>query len=252
MIRAVLFDVGGTFHTVHNDDALRVAFARRLKERLRVYDIAIEATSEELAAALYTNGEIYKHWSEDALCELPQPRIWNEFYLKDYHIGEDRLAPIAEELSFLYDYERVCNKRRPHLLKTIQELHQTGVRMGVVSNIISTSFVPHILNEYGIAQYMECVVMSSSAGFRKPNAEIFQLALRQMGLGAAETAYVGDTISRDVLGARNAGLGLMIQITNPAIAHRDAAYAKSGPAPDYRIDDFYEIAGIIRAHNAGK
>lgn len=249
MITTVLFDIGGTLHTVTNSGELARAFARRLIERLAVYDIAIETPYAEFAEMLRRNAEEYKHWSEESLCELPAPRIWNEFYLKQYGIGEERLAPIAEELSFLYDYERVSNKRRPRLAETMEELHAQGVRMGIISNIISTSFVPHIVKEYGIEKYMECVVMSSAAGCRKPDARIFEIAMDELGVTREETAYVGDTISRDVLGAHNAGLAMMIQIRNPAIAHRDAAFAEKGPAPDFLIGELWEIPDIIRGYN---
>lgn len=250
MIKAVLFDVGGTLHTVTNNDGLRTAFARRLIDRLAVYDILIDMSPVELGALLHENAEEYKRWSQESLCELPGPRIWDEYYLAQFKIGRERLAPIAEELSFLYDYERVCNKRRPNMLQAIEELHKAEIRMGIISNIISTSFVPHILREYGIAQYMECVVLSSEAGCRKPDARIFDLAMDQLGLGADEVAYVGDTISRDVLGAKNAGLAMMIQIRNPVIAHRDAAFRENAPKPDSLIEDLGEIPRIIRDYNA--
>ncbi len=250
MIKAVLFDIGGTLHTVRNSEALAVAFAHRLIDRLAVYDIAIETPCGEFAKRLHQNAEDYKHWSEKSLTELPAPRIWNEFYLKQYGIGEETLAPIAEELSFLYDYERVCNKRRPGVVETMRDLHALNMRMGIISNIISTSFGPHMVKEYGIEPYMECVVMSSVTGCRKPGAKIFEIAMQELGVGREETAYVGDTISRDVLGARNAGLAMMIQIRNPAIAHRDAAFADRGPAPDYLIDELCEIPDIIRKYNA--
>ncbi|HWQ57613.1 MAG TPA: HAD family hydrolase [Clostridia bacterium] len=250
MIQAVLFDIGGTLHTVTNTPALARAFARRLIDRLAVYGIVIPTPPEEFAKMLHENAEEYKHWSEKSLRELPAPRIWNEYYLRQYGIGEEALAPIAEELSFLYDYERVCNKRRPRLAETMRELRAQNVRMGIVSNIISTSFGPHMALEYGIAEHMECIVMSSVTGCRKPGAEIFEIAMRELGVTRGETAYVGDTISRDVLGARNAGLALMIQIRNPAIAHRDAAYVKKGPEPDFLIDELYEIPAIMREYNA--
>lgn len=249
MIDVVLFDVGGTIHTVTNNEALRTAFAGRLRERLADYGINIDGDNREIGRRLHENAEAYKHYSEETRAELPQKRIWNEFYLKDYRIGEERLAPIAEELSFLYDYERVRNLRRPHLAETLDALRRMGVRMGVVSNIISTSFVPHILNEYGIAHYMDCVVLSSETGVRKPDPAAFDAALTLMGASRERTAYVGDTLSRDVLGARNASLGLMILIGNPAVAHRDAAFVGSGLEPDFRIDDLAEIPGIIETYN---
>lgn len=247
MIQAVLFDIGGTLLTVTNSPALRTAFAQRLKDRLLLYGIRIDTPAEALGVQLHENAERYKHWSEETLVELPQPRIWNEFYLPEYAIGEERLAPIAEELSFLYDYERVCNLRRPHLAETMRALSGMGLRLGVISNVISTSFTPHILREYGIGGYMEQIVLSSETRCRKPGAEIFRIALERMDLRPEEAAYVGDTISRDVLGARNAGLGLMIQIRNPAIAHRDAAFQGGGPAPDHLIDDLYEIPALVGA-----
>ena len=80
--------------------------------------------------------------------------------------------------------------------------------------------------------------MSSSTGIRKPDPRIFEIALKEMGVSAAETGYVGDTISRDVLGARNAHLGLAVRINNPSIAHRDAAFRGSGaPEGDFVIEE---------------
>ncbi len=249
MIQAVLFDIGGTLHTVRNSPALAAAFAVRLIDRLAVYGIEIPSPPEEFVRTLHANAEAYKSWSEQTLAELPAARIWNEYYLAPYNIGEERLAPIAEELSFLYDYERVCNLRRPGLTETLKELDAMGLRLGVVSNIISTSFVPHILREYGVDHMMQCVVMSSAAGIRKPDARIFEIAMRELGVSPDATAYVGDTLSRDVLGARNAGLALMIQIENPAIAHRDEKYLERGLEPDYFIRELLEVPEIIRAYN---
>lgn len=246
MLKAVLFDIGGTLHTVQNNSALRQAFAKRLIDRLSVYDIHLDTTPALLSDILHDNAEAYKHWSEESKAELPPVRIWNEYYLKDFHIGEEALSPIAEELSFLYDYARVCNKRRPYIKETVSALSDMGLRQGIISNIISTSFVPHILREYGIHRAMECVVMSSEAGCRKPDPRIFQIAMEQLGVCAEETAYVGDTISRDVLGARNAGLRLMIQIHNPVIAHRDAHLNKDAHLPDHYIYELNEIPDIVR------
>jgi putative hydrolase of the HAD superfamily len=248
MIKAVLFDIGGTLHTVTNNAKLARSFAKRLERRLAVYDIHIDTPYDELAFTLHENAEDYKHWSEETLRELPNAKIWNEYYLKEYHIGEERLAPIAEELSFLYDYERVQNKRRPKLYETMEELHNDGLQLGIISNIISSSFVPHIVKEYGIDQFMDVIICSSDVGVRKPSPKIFEIALERLGLQASEMAYVGDTISRDVRGAQAAHLGLMIQIRNPAIAHRDVGMENVPPA-DFIIDELWEIPAIIRKVN---
>lgn len=249
MIRAVLFDLGGTLHTSSSPEGRDVWFARRLIERLGDYGVTLDARPEELAVRLHENSEVYKKWSEESLKELPSAQIWSEYYLRDYGITEEQLAPFAEELSFLYDYERVKVMRRPHLQETMADLHGMSVRLGMISNIISASVVPHFLREYGIDQYMECVICSSAVGVRKPSADIFRAAEQELGLKPEELAYVGDTISRDVRGVRNAGWRLMIQIRNPSIAHRDKGLENSGFQPDYLIEDLAEIPGIIQWEN---
>ena len=250
MISTLLFDLGGTLHSVRRTDASCLRFAGHLIDRLSQYGVDLDTTPAALAEIIRKNGEEYKRRGERDLTELSQGEIWNDYYLKEFRIGRDRLDPIAEELSFLYDYERVINMRKPRLRETVLELHGMGIRMGVVSNIISTSLVPHMLNEYGISEYMECVVLSSSAGIRKPDPRIFFMALDRMGVGAAETGYVGDTLSRDVLGARNAGLGLAVRISNPSAAHRDAALlGPDAPREDYLIEELYELPDIVRRVN---
>lgn len=249
MLKAVLFDLGGTLHTASSPAGRAEWFAQRLLCRLADYEIRLETTPERLARLLQENSEQYKRMSEQTLRELPGPKIWNDYYLRDFAIGEERLAPIAEELSFLYDYERVRILRRPHLVQTMQTLREMGLRMGVISNIISTSVVPHFLREYGVEQFMDCVILSSVTGVRKPSADIFRIAERAMGLKPEELAYVGDTISRDVRGVRNAGWRLMIQIYNPGAAHRDRGLEGAGFRPDYSIEDLAEIPAILEQEN---
>ena len=173
------------------------------------------------------------------------------WFLREQNLTPEQLSPMSEELSFLYDYERVRVMRRPHLAQTMQSLKDMGIRMGVISNIISRSVVPHFLAEYGIDGFMDCVITSCGTGIRKPDPEIFRIAERKMGLAPEELAYVGDTISRDVRGTRAAGWRLMIQIRNPGVAHRDKGLENGPWKPDYLIDDLAEIPDIIARENGG-
>lgn len=249
MIRAVLFDVGGTLHEVRRESGLDLRFSQLLLDRLAQCGITLPIDAAALTPLLHQNAETYKHWSEEHRVELPACRIWNEYYLGDFHVGEERLRPISEELSVLYDAVRVRNVPRPHMRETIHTLFDMGLVLGIISNIISQTFVPQLLEEYGIAPCMSCVILSSTAGVRKPDARIFEKAADACGVPCSQMAYVGDTLSRDVLGCRNAGLALSVQIRNPSIAHRDTAF-KNTVAPDVRIDDLAEIPGIIRSYNS--
>ena len=139
--------------------------------------------------------------------------------------------------------------RRPWIKETLDALRDQGMKLGLISNIISLSAAPHFLKEYGVRDYMDCMVLSSAAGIRKPSAEIFRIAERELGLGPEELAYVGDTLSRDVKGVRNAGWRLMIQIKNPGAAKRDKGLEHAGLRPDYLIEGLEEIPEIIRREN---
>lgn len=249
MIKAVLFDLGGTLHTADSPPGREEWFARRLLERLGDYGMELAVEPAVLARRLHENAEEYKHASERDLRERPAAEIWADWYLRDWDLGRERLEPVAEELSFLYDYERMRVLRRPHLRETLDALRAMDLRLGLISNIISLTVAPHFLAEYGVLSYMDCVVLSSAAGIRKPSPEIFRIAERELALGPGELAYVGDTLSRDVMGVRNAGWRLMIQIKNSSAARRDKGLEGSGLRPDYLIGDLAEIPDIIRREN---
>lgn len=251
MIRGVLFDLGGTLHVNDSPPGRDIWFSRRVIERLGDYGIHLEISPEALAAQLAVNAEEYKRHSEQDLKELGGAEIWSRWFLREQGLSPSQLAPMAEELSFLYDYERVRVMRRPHLAQTMERLQSMGLRMGVISNIISRSVVPHFLAEYGIDGYMDCVITSCGTGIRKPDPGIFRVAEEKMGMAPEELVYVGDTISRDVRGTRAAGWKCMIQIRNPAIAHRDKGLENSPWKPDYLIDDLAEIPDIIARENGG-
>lgn len=252
-ITALLFDLGGTLHTVKRTEESRLRFCTHLIRMLNEHGVPVSLSPEEIGAMLAVNSEEYKHFGERNLIELPQSVIWSQYYLKELHIAPERLAPFAEELSFYYDEERMINVPRPGLKETIEGLHAMGIRLGVISNIISTTLVPYALKEYGIDRYMECVVMSSVTGIRKPDPRIFEIAMDEMHAVPAETGYVGDTISRDVLGSRNAGLGLCVRIDNPSIAHRDAAFqGPDAPKADYVIHELPELVPILSGINGPK
>jgi putative hydrolase of the HAD superfamily len=249
MIKAVLFDIGGTLHEVKKDPGSEEKFAALLMEKLSAAGIVLPVTPAELSKLLYKNSEEYKHHSEEIRKELPSPVIWNEYYLKDFHIGTEKLAPVAEELSCLYDSVRVRNVVRPHMKETMERLSRDGMKLGIISNIISRNFVPDMLKKYGIFGMMSCIILSSEVTVRKPDAEIFRIASEKIGIPLNEIAYVGDTLSRDVLGCRNAKTGYCIQIRNPSIAHRDTAFVNTGLKPDVLISDLAEIPDLIAAFN---
>jgi putative hydrolase of the HAD superfamily len=55
-------------------------------------------------------------------------------------------------------------------------------------------------------RYFDAVVVSAEFGIGKPEPEIFEYTLAELGVSAAEATMVGDSLTRDVAGAVQAGM----------------------------------------------
>ncbi|AEF85135.1 hydrolase [Treponema primitia ZAS-2] len=250
MIRAVIFDVGGVLHTSEDDPVQEKNFALSVLQTLSENGISLNISPEDLIAAVDKRAKEYKKHSEQDLKELPPARVWSEFFLKDFSLTEKQLAPCAERLCFLYDGERKQLVPRPGMKEALGELKAMGMKLGIISNILSPDFVHDRLKRYGLADYMDSVVTSMETGIRKPDKHIFEIATEKLSLVPSECAYVGDRISRDVIGSHNAGMAMVILIRYPASEKKDARFVSPENEPDYRVDGFPEIPALI--HNANR
>ena len=126
-------------------------------------------------------------------------------------------------------------------LETLEALKARGYHIGIISNNASLYNVFNMLEEYGIRGCMEDVTVSSVTGYRKPHPEIFRISLRQMQTTAENCVYVGDTISRDIIGAKQAGFGKAVQIVSALSAQKDAATAADAEKPDLVIQNLLDM-----------
>ena len=69
-----------------------------------------------------------------------------------------------------------------------------------------------MLAENGLTDYFSPVILSCVVGSRKPHPSMFLQATRGMGMLPENCAYVGDNLSRDLIGAMQAGFGSVIII----------------------------------------
>jgi putative hydrolase of the HAD superfamily len=177
--------------------------------------------------------------------ELPPLDLWTDWNLRDFNVARSALEPIAEELSYLWETTFFARKLRPDALFTLEALKARGYQLGVISNTSSATQVFRTLEAYGIDSFFECVILSSLEGVRKPAKAIFDAALTALGAEAESSAYVGDTLSRDVLGSKYAGYGLSIQITSFLTAGSDAAVDPDAVKPDYLVGTLGEIVDVV-------
>ena len=93
----------------------------------------------------------------------------------------------------------------PEVLDVLRELSEVAT-LAIVSNG-AQKVQTRRLAESGVMNFMEDVFISEKMGCEKPNARIFDAALRALGVENREhVLMVGDSLPSDIQGGSNAGL----------------------------------------------
>ncbi|HEY6421553.1 MAG TPA: HAD-IA family hydrolase [Candidatus Binataceae bacterium] len=86
----------------------------------------------------------------------------------------------------------------------LQRLKDRGLKLGVISNFDYRLY--HILDGLGLTPYFDSITISSEAGYAKPSAKVFEVALQTAGVAPDEAMHVGDSEHLDLAAAEAAGL----------------------------------------------
>ena len=62
-----------------------------------------------------------------------------------------------------------------------------------------------VLKEFGIDRYFAGIVESAVEGVRKPNPDIYRLAVNRLGVLPADAVMIGDSLSKDIIPAMEVG-----------------------------------------------
>jgi putative hydrolase of the HAD superfamily len=93
----------------------------------------------------------------------------------------------------------------PGMLETLQTLKARGFKLGIITN--GHSFQQQTkIDALEIRGLFDTILVSFEVNIKKPDAQIYQLALEQLDVEASQAWMVGDHVLNDVLGARDAGL----------------------------------------------
>ena len=80
----------------------------------------------------------------------------------------------------------------PHAAETIKACADKGYTIGIVTGG-STLSVEKTLANYGLAQYISCVVAVEDVTHSKPAPDCYQLAMEKLGVSAAQCVAIEDT-----------------------------------------------------------
>ena len=100
-------------------------------------------------------------------------------------------------------------RRNARLLETLSRRY----RLGVVSNFYGN--LTTVCEDAGIRPFFTTLVDSGRTGYAKPDARIFYQAVAELKTDTSHAVFVGDSLRRDMVGARAVGMP-HIWLTPPA------------------------------------
>ncbi len=247
-IKGIFFDYGGVLENVEYKEE---SFNKGL---LIIKDIIFQISGNkietpELEGFIKEGLNKYSTWyKENNYVELPNSKIWTEFFLKKLCENNKELknavAQNAEKLSSVFEFYLYYRRPNRGVKEILKSIFNMGYTLALVSNTISTTLIPERLEKLDVKRYFSSIILSVSAGVRKPRPEIFEIALKETGLSADQCIYIGDTLSRDVEGSKNAGFAKSILLISSLTKHKDRDYSGNAK-PDHTVNNLSDVIKFI-------
>ncbi len=197
-MKAVLFDLGDTLFRLNPMAEVTAEYATVLASE-GVEDAETEAariieTLRERLAAGYGRGEM----AEPSIAELVHPFIGNDARARALADALDRMLGVAD----IERWERADGREA-----LFEELRRKGYGTAFVSNTLTApELMTARLREFELLAHAEVAVFSVEHRVRKPNPEIYRVALRSLGVEPGDALFVGDRVREDVRGPRAVGM----------------------------------------------
>lgn len=224
--RAVLFDLDDTL--VWDERISRQALVETAARGAAVYGLDAGRLA---AAAKRASDELWRAHAPVTRCDelgiVAFEGMWGHFhgeeeYVKHLHewtpqfrreIWQRALAEQGVEDKELADRSAECFVRRrrelsehlPGAEQVLRTLQRAGIRLGLLTNG-AASLQREKIETSGLGLFFDAAVVSGEIGTGKPEPAIFHHLLDRLGVAAGESLMVGNSLARDIVGGKRAGL----------------------------------------------
>lgn len=232
--RAVFFDMDDTL--LDGVAAMTVAWELTCRE----HGAALGCEPERLRLAIRKQAnEFWKdeaavgHWRLDL--DGARERVVREA------LAEERLdtRPAGRIARDYRDCHRAHLQPFDDAFETLETVRAEGYRLGLITNG-PASLQRDKIERFGLAPYMDVIVIEGEFGAGKPERAVFEHACQAVGATAADAWHVGDSLYADVAGAKGAGL-------HAVWLHRDRLELREDAAvtPDRTIAHLTELRAAL-------
>ncbi len=179
MIRGLLFDFG------------RVISAQKPAALFRSYELDLGLPPASLNRIMFDS----PLWEQALVGELQMAEFWQAI---GPQLNLDTPAQV-EAFRRRYYADEAINQEVVDLIASLAG----GYRLGIVSN--HPPGLLEWLRQWQVLEFFDTVVSSGEVGVVKPNEKIYLIALKRLGIEAADTLFIDDT-EEHVLAAQALGM----------------------------------------------
>ncbi|MGD6852060.1 MAG: HAD family hydrolase [Candidatus Bathyarchaeia archaeon] len=237
-LKAVLFDMFDTLMLIEKDHEFYAPSLQRMHRYLKGQgvDVPFERFEET-----YIRERDRLYAQADQTLEEPHFNVRISETLRSLGYDYPTASPVVSTATDEFCEEFMKYVRiDPHIEEALKGLYGK-YKLGVVSNFAIPECVLKLLKSGGIDHFFDLVVVSGAVNKRKPAAEIFQRALAMLGVSAAETVFVGDTMDADIEGAK--AVGMRAVYIERRLQHSVKA------CPDQTIKSLKELSSALQRCN---
>ncbi len=241
MIKAIIFDLGGTlirfngdWETVARTGAEGMANWYFKKKHIKLDRPAlVEAFLEERRLGRQT-----AHQTRQEV--TAQETLRN--VLEKIGAPATTGSLVEAAIKIYFEPEEAAWQSYPEAVETLKQLKSQGYRLGLYSNATDDPFIQRLVNRQGLRPWLSPAFSSAGWGWRKPRPEPFELIARRWGLAPAEIVVVGDTLNADILGAHNAGMFSILVTMDEAPSNADNRHIRPTATAE-RLSMLPELVG---------
>ncbi|RDB36356.1 YjjG family noncanonical pyrimidine nucleotidase [Spirobacillus cienkowskii] len=126
----------------------------------------------------------------------------------------------------------------PNALEICKFLKSAGINIGIITNGFSEVQKKRI-RESEISEFIDSIIVSEEVGVRKPQPQIFEIALNQFQhIPKNKVLMVGDNLNADILGANRAGI-------DSCWFHKHGGAPKMDIQPKYTINELIQLKKLV-------
>jgi HAD superfamily hydrolase (TIGR01549 family) len=247
-VEAVLFDLFDTLVIIEGGEAFYTPSLKKLHDFLTKNDVNVPF-DEFIRVYFEVRDKLYLETNESM--EDPHFNIRVSRTLQELGYKLDVSDPVVVGATEAFSDEFMRYMRLDDdALYVLKRLHGR-YKLGIVSNMSIPEVVWKLLPELGLGRFFSAVVISGAINKRKPSPEIFEKALKSLGVKADRAVFVGDTPGIDVKGAKIVGLKAILLERQHAVTDGSVSltYKPSKEdekaAPDRVIKSLRELPALL-------